>query len=590
MKRSFGLAAVVAIVASVLAACASTNQSAGLQPGSSLAIGESGPLIAVNSAVLAGPNSAQTAYDLAQLTLPAFYSHDANGALVANTEFGTVTRDDSNNVTYTLAGKAKWQDGQVVSPADLAVSWMAATDSKVYTLADGVSTRVGFGSSLRLTALALADKITILANGVKLHFSAPVPNWQTVLPLTVPAHLLGQLALPNAGLSPADAEKKVLDLVTGVTLTHHSEIADAFANAFTLPTDGSALDKAKLFSAGAYRILSATSNKITLTAVPSYAFGPQASVQNLTVNAYASPDDLANAVSAKAIDLSTPVASTATNLAQLQGKAKDAGLTTSVGDSGKEEVALLNYGAGSAFNASTWGGDATKVKAAREGFFKFLPRAGIWSELAGDSSIKKTDSLVFDVGSGDYQTSVERNGSANYQFQDAEASAEAWQAAKFDRTLKIRVVFDANSARGQLEYSQLARLGKLGGFDVENDSSDNPAAVLAGGQWDVYLTEQGRLADDVDALATTVGALTGFQNPAVGSIVSKVASGQNLSKSSAEAKNLDQLLIQNYYGLPIFQLERLTVWSSKLRNYSPNSTNQSVVWGYSNWSVSGKGK
>jgi ABC-type oligopeptide transport system substrate-binding subunit len=154
------------------------------------------------------------------------------------------------------------------------------------------------------------------------------------------------------------------------------------------------------------------------------------------------------------------------------------------------------------------------------------------------------------------------------------------------------VVFDANGPRGQLEYSELARLGKLGGFDIANVSSENPASVLASGQWDVYITDQGRLNADNAALATAVGALTGFQNADVDSLISKGFSkdGKNPVASADAGKALDGLLVKNFYGLPLFQTERLVVWTSKIKGYSASTTNNSVVWGYSNWSVSGKGK
>ncbi|MEY4411478.1 MAG: hypothetical protein RLZ69_1052, partial [Actinomycetota bacterium] len=213
---------------------------------------------------------------------------------------------------------------------------------------------------------------------------------------------------------------------------------------------------------------------------------------------------------------------------------------------------------------------------------------------AGDKSLKKSDSLVFGSADTEYQAAVNQNGSSAYQFQDAESAAEDWQNAKFDRTVKLRVLFDATGPRGQLEYTQLSRLGKLGGFDLENVSSDNPAAVLASGAWDVFITEQGRLAHDLSALGTAVGALTGFQEAAAANIVAlnlpKADGSRSLLDNAVDGKNLDQVLIQSGYGLPLFETSRLVVWSSKLQNYQPTVGNNSVVWGYSNWSVSGKGK
>jgi peptide/nickel transport system substrate-binding protein len=582
LKKSVAFIALAGLLVAALTGCSSSPASQGLVPGTSLTIGEAGPLASLNTQILAAPGSAQAAADIATLTLPSFYSHDASGALVADTDFGAIKPVTSQDFEFTLTGKAKWSDGVAVSPADLAVSWLAATDAQ----------QPGYSSNLRLTSLALANKLSFINGGVRLHFTRPITDWQTVLPLSVPAHQLAKLALPSENLTDDHAVQVIQDIATGANQDHATDVANAFANAFNAPTDGSSYDSGLFLTAGAYKVKSASSSSVVLAADPGYSAGPKASVATVTVSCFNTGDDLANAIDAKQVDLAAPVATTMSNLVQQEGKAKAAGYSTSLGDSGQNEVMLLNYGAGSAFNAATWKNDSKKAQAARQGFFQFVPRAGIWSELAGDKSLSKTDSLVFGSSDSSYQNSVDTNGTSAYQFQDAESSAEGWQAAKFDRTIKIRVVFDANGPRGQLEYSELARLGKLGGFDIANVSSENPASVLASGQWDVYITDQGRLNADNAALATAVGALTGFQNADVDSLISKGFSkdGKNPVASADAGKALDGLLVKNFYGLPLFQTERLVVWTSKIKGYSASTTNNSVVWGYSNWSVSGKGK
>lgn len=593
MKKSLVLVSLAALLVGLLAGCANSNGQQALVPGSSLVIGEAGVCASANPGIVASTGSTTAAQDIAQLTLPAFYSHDAAGALIANTEFGSVKRVTSQDVVYTLTGKAQWSDGVAVTPADLAVSWLAATDNTPSS--DG--TQVGFASALRQTSLALANKAILKADSIRLHFTQPVPDWQTALPLTVPAHLLAQLALPNSGLSTEEAQQVVLDLATGASTSNRGALAQAFATSFNAPAAGK-LPGNLLLSAGAYRFKSFAAGRVQLVANQSYEVGPKAAVESLTVSCFATADELATAVAAKKVDLASPSATTMYSLAQLQSKAKDAGLSTALGDSGQNEVILLNYGKDSAFTAGAWGGDAKQAAAAAESFFKFVPRSGIWSQLAGDSSLKKSDSLVFGSSDSEYQSSVNQNGTNAYQFQDAESSAEGWQKAKFDRTIKLRVLFDATGSRGQLEYSQLSRLGKLGGFDLQNVSSDNVAAVLATGQWDVLVTSLGRLGHDNQALATAVGALTGFQNSAAGKMIALTLANSSRDNAAADtlvvdsvgAKNFDQLLIQSYYGLPLFELSRLVVWSSALQNYQPTVGNNSVVWGYSNWSVSGKGK
>ena len=583
MKKSLAILAVVAVAALSLTGCAmaETSQSAaGIQKGTSLVIGEPGLLTNINAGVYSTPLSEVASSDLALLTLPSFYYKDASGALVANTAFGAVKRDAaSGNVTYTLSGKARWNDGELVSPADLALSYLAATNRD----------QPGFQSSLAQTSLSLADKITVTKSGVVIHYSQPVPNWQTALVLTAPAHLVGAKALGGSS-SVADSTQAIIDAATGVSDSHLTDIEVAFASGFvTNSTDLAADVKAsKLYSAGAYSIQSLSASRAVLNANPSFNAGPLGSAETITLNFYSGPDQLNAAISAKQVDLAKPVASTMSTLAQAKTLASKAGFTTLVADSGANEVILVNHASGSSFDSKTWGAGSAKLATAEKMLFQFLPRAGLRATFASDGSVAPTDSLVFSTGDNNYTASVNANGTSAFAFQSAELTAEEWQAAKFDRTIPLRVLFDANSARGQLEYTRLANLGKLGGFDVQNVSTDTPASVLATGQWDIYIADLPRLSAANDGLATAVGVLGGFQDAKVTALVAKAAA--NVALAPKDQAALDKLLVAGYYGLPLFQLDSLLVSSAKLAKNTLNASNSSVVWGFSNWLVSAKGK
>lgn len=577
----FGLAVIVLAVAT---GCATPPPQSGLVTGSSVIIGESGLLSNLNPGVYGTPGQERAAQDLAELTRPQFYIHDEKGQLAANPNFGSVTRAADGTVTYKLSGKAKWSDGVPVDAADLAVSWLAATDGQA----------PGYSSYLKRTSLALSDKIQLLPDGVKLHFKQPVPNWQTALPVTVPAHVLGKLAFPSASLTDAAAEKLVTDELTAKDNGVNSGLlAAAFTSAFATTTNGTATtsaDENLLLSSGPYNIASATADKVVLVANPNFAAGPKARVEKVILDCFSTPDELAAAVAAKSVDLAAPSPTTASDLSNLASAAKKAGFNTAAGSAGRNEVILFNHASGSAFGSDTWGSNTQQLRAAEQGAFQFMPRAGIWTVLAGTPGLVKSNSLVLATTDPNYGKTIGENGTAAYPFQDAESSVELWQAARFPHTIALRVLFDANSPRGQLEYTQLSRLGKLGGFNVQNISTDNPDAVLASLQWDVYITEQGQLSTDANALSTAIGAMTNFHNTDVDKLVSGSVAGKPLSQDGSAATKLDELLVKNFYGLPLFQLDGLVVWSNNLKNYKPNRGNTAMAWGYSNWSVLAKGK
>lgn len=564
-KIIVSIAATAVLVAS-LAGCSQSATSASFVAGSALVIGESAPLVSANSGIAVASASQIGGNDLAQLTMPAFYSPDASGKLAANTAFGTVKYSGSK-VTFSLAGKAKWSDGEPVSPADLVLSWLAATSPS----------DSGFSSQLSATSLAQTSNPVISNNSLSLTLKAPVPNWQTMLPITVPAHIIGQAAF---GLNtPAAADARILAAAAG---SHPGDVAK-------LGAAYAAVGVEQKITAGAYSVVSESSSSAKLKANPNFAFGPKPTVANLTINFYNSTDNLVSAIVSKKVDLASPVETISQTYPQLLSAAKASGLNYTAGDSGNNEVMLLNQAPSSSFSVQGAGGPK-KSAIAQSAFFLFAPRAGIYSSLLPGSALKRTDSLVFGSADTNYSAATAQNGLANFKFQNGEASYELWATGGFSRTIPVRVLFDSNNPRAQLEYSQLAQWDKTSGFTIENVSSANPASVLATGQWDLYLTDQGRLGTNLDALATASGAVTGFSVAAVNTIVAKIASQASFAQSDVELKNLDQLLIQNHYGLPLFELPGIEVYSKKLAGFASNSPTVQVTWGYSNWSVSASGK
>ena len=570
MNKVFSSLAAIALVAGALSGCSQIAGTPAFVPGSSITIGESGPLVSANSGVAAATASEVAARDLAQLTMPAFYTPDASGKLAANTDFGTVNYSGSK-VTFTLSGKAKWSDGVAVSPADLALSWMAAVNSPAAGKADN-----GFNSNLAGTTLALGGSPVLTEKSFSLTFKQPVVDWQTMLPITVPAHLVVNAAF---GISDASAaQAKLAELIANGKDWDIRKVGAAYA----------AIGADQKVTAGAYKIASASSSILKLTANKDFAWGPKPTVATVYINCYQSTDELLTAISAKKVDLAAPVESPSQPYPQILNALKSSGLELNEGDSGKSEVLLLNHADSSVFSVKGAGGPK-KAAAAKQAFFQFAPRNGIWNILLPGSALKRSNSLVFGSAQGDYSDSAANNGTANYKFQDGEASQELWAKSGFDRTIPVRVLFDSNSPRGQLEYTQLQQFGKVSGFTFKNVSTDAPAKVLASGEWDLYIADLASLSTSRTALATATGSLSGFNAPAVNSLVSKLAKQEDIASQGNDLKILDKQLVAGHYGLPLLELPGVVAHSKKFNSFAGNSSMTQVTYGYSNWSVSASG-
>jgi peptide/nickel transport system substrate-binding protein len=563
--------ATFAVLAGALAGCSQVTGTASFVPGSSITIGESGELISANSGVATTTASQIAARDLAQLTMPAFFSPDAAGNLTANTDFGTVNYSGSK-VTFTLTGKAKWSDGVPVSPADLALSWMAAVNSPATGKADN-----GFNSNLVATSLALGSNPVLTEKSFSLSFSQPVVDWQTMLPITVPAHLVVNAAF---GISDASAaQAKLAELIANGKDWDVRKVGAAYA----------AIGADQKVTAGAYKIASASSSVLKLTANKDFAWGPKPTVATVFINCYQSTDELLTAIAAKKVDLAAPVESPSQPYPQILNALKSSGLELSEGDAGKSEILLLNHSDASVFSVKGAGGPK-KSAAAQQAFFQFAPRTGIWNILLPGSALKRSNSLVFGSAQGDYSDSAANNGTANFKFQDGEASQELWAKSGFDRTIPVRVLFDSNNPRGQLEYTQLQQFGKVSGFTFKNVSTDTPSKVLASGEWDLFIADLERPSASRVGLATAVGSLAGFNEPSTNALVSKLAKQKDLSSQGTDLKILDKKLVAGHYGLPLFELPGVVVHSKKFSSFAGNSSMTQVTYGYSNWSVSASGK
>jgi ABC-type oligopeptide transport system substrate-binding subunit len=577
-----------------------------LVPGSSLSIGESGILSNLNSAVGGAGASMRASADIAALTMPAFYTPDASGALVANTDFGTVKTGPNNTVTFTLTGKASWSDGEKVSIADLALSYLeatrspalqalvsgtaASTNSKV-PVTDPTAGPAYFGRALAGTSLGYATSAVASANSLTVTFAHPVEDFKTVLPITQAAHLVGKLALASPAATAADGEALVLAALKDPSESagNWPKVAAVYGSSFAPDPTSGAFDAKTFVTAGPYLITKANSRKVLLKANPAFSWGPKATIQNVALNCYNNTDELLSALTAGSVDLASPGSTSAQTLSAELTSLKGKGLQVTSGGSTDQEVIVLNQSQAAAFDSAAYGNDTKKSLAVAQAFFAFMPRSGIWNDLLGSTGLTKSDSLALQPGSPNYASATQQNGTKNYQFQNAELSQQIWKKAGFSRTVKVRVLFDSANPRGQLEYTRLAAWSVLGGLTIENVSNQDPTQVLASGGWDAYITTIPALQSSESAMGGLL-ALSGIKDSSIDALLQKLAKSKNPAQESATLVALDQALIGKYVALPIFELPKIVVNSKRMVGYKANLANESVTTGYSNWVVKATSK
>ena len=566
---SFWLKKTASVVASLALAFSSagctTKTQVSFEAGSKLVLGEQALLQNLNSGVATDLAGERVSADLAYLTMPSFFSRDAQGNLVANQDFGTARVISATTVEYQLTGKAKWSDGVEVSGQDLNLSVLAANG--VY---DPVN-QTGFNSSLRLTSLAQAHVAKVSATAITLEYKRIPADWQTNLVVTAAAHLVN----PN-GADPAT----------------DPSVAQNFNNATAFLKDGAAqkVEAKNLVTAGAYKISGASATQVTLVHNPDFTWGPAATIDKLTIRYFDGAQSLLAAIKAGQVDLAQPQETSDTAWSAITAVTDKSNGSQTSGIGPFNEFALMNHSAGSTFSAATYNGDETKARLLGDGFMHFIPRAGIYATLLSGSSLNKTDSFVFAYGTSDYSSAVQQNGTDKLQFQNAELAQEDWKQAGFARTLKVRVLFDSANPRAQLEYSQLAQWAKVSGFTLENVSTQNVPAVLASGLWDLYIADLPRLSLDASSISALSGSLNGLDVAAVQALVNKIVKSPDLAKQAKTLSALDHQLVSAHTGLPLFEIPSMIFTSKKLSKFKPTLNQQFATWGYPYWSVSTSSK
>jgi ABC-type oligopeptide transport system substrate-binding subunit len=526
--------------------------------------------------------------------------------LVANTDFGTVKTGPNNTVTFTLAGKASWTDGETVSVADLALSYLEATQSAAVqanpssavageapgaSATDPAAGPVLYGKALASSSLGFATGAQATSNSLTITFAHPVEDFKTVLPLTAAAHVIGKLALANPAATAADGEALVLAALKDPSAQagNWQKIAAVYGSAFAANATNGRFDTKTFATAGPYLVTKATNSKVSLKANPAFSWGSKATIQNVTLQCFNSTDELLTALTNGEVDLSSPGSTSAQTLASELAALKNSGLQVASGDSTDQEVVVLNHGHGAAFDPAAYGNDSKKSLAVAQSFFAFMPRAGIWNDLIGTTGVIKSDSLALLPGSANYASAIQQNGTKDFQFQNAELSQQIWKSAGFTRTVKIRVLFDSANPRGQLAYTRLAAWSVLGGVTIQNVSAQDPAQVLSSGAWDVYLTTIPAIQNNPASLGRYL-ALSGVNEPSIDALAKKLAISKSPENDSSTLVGLDQELIGKYVALPIFQLPKIVVNSKRMVGYKANLSNESVTTGYSNWVVKATSK
>ena len=591
MKRALSLLASAALMVSLAASLTGCSTTSGLVAGSTVNLGELGSSLSLNTDVASADASGTAVTELSSLTCANFYSIDEKGELSPNLSFGSVTVTKSNpfTVKYLLTDKAQWSDGEAISATDLLLSWAAATN---FGGAKFGSARFGGGLSQSSGVPKIGDKNQSLT----IEFARPVADYKTALSVAVAAHTLAKTAFPSEKLDSKAASDRVLAAIQSANPSDLKSLAKSYRLVFLIKSNF-VFSKDLGVSSGAYEIVDANSGAISLKATQSNVTMPGARAENIKMALYSSPLAMVADLKSGKLDLASVVPTETESNADITAALKGAtasGVSTSLVGTSSVEALIFNQSAGSSFATTSYGAKDSAVAKAkalsiRLAFENIVSIPKIQVLIRAFEPIQDAKSFVFTSDSSYYQSTIQDSGILAYQFADGQKAYNAMH--KLSRSVPVRVLFDSNNPRAQIEYSTLAEKAHDAGFGLSNVSSSDPAATLLSGQYDVYLSPIRVVGGVGLSLEKALAGLGSENTPTdikIGDYLSKIATSTDSVSRASWLKKIDGELVAEGFGLPMYQLPTIVASSKKFAKTPILVDGSSLTAGYATWNLTAK--
>lgn len=512
MRRARLLVAVAA--ASLLLTGCGASLPPSVVEGSEVAVGWQGELTSVNAASREGATAANL--DVAAATRAQFASIANDGTLAPNTDLGEVeiVDDEPFTVRYDLADDVMWSDSVPLDAADLLLAWAAGSNALA---PEGFDAEAALDDAGELTVpdgvawfdvadpggLALADglpEVDEFARAIEVPLTASVADWQTMLDLAVPAHVVGRLAL---GIEdPMEAKQAVLEAIRIGDPERLAAIAAAWSTGFELSASP---DAGLLVSSGPYVVDAADEGGVTLVVNRRYT-GTTPTIE--TVELAALPADRLLTAVGSDVDV-VEVVPTEENWEAVRDLTRDDFVMTAT-QTGTIWTLQLRGDRG-----------VLQSTLARQSLLHAIPRSDVVAAATGawSAEMSSTDSVLFPTGSDGYSISLQDSGfGARWGTSDAEVAAVERDQAGVQPGTAVCVVYDRDEPYAVRAFQALSAGIAESGWAVTDCGADDLDARIAEGGWDAVIAAVPLPTSAAEAAAQwgTGGAanLTGIGDPA----------------------------------------------------------------------------
>ena len=571
--------AAAAAVAIALSACTGTPpapEESSAAPtaieGGNVTVLEAAPFTSFNAASVTGQTATNTKIDAA--THSGFNTVDSDLKIVKNEQFGTYekVKDNPLTVKYTINDGVQWSDGAPVTADDLMLQWAALSGwfndailDKNFSVTSGTAY---FHSAGDHSALAQTERPVIGDDGksLTLTYTTPFSDWETALGSTVsiPAHIVAV----RAGLADAPALSSALQSVKKGDPSKQVQpdptlrkVADFWNTGFdtrSMPNPSLAL------SNGPYLVKGITADQeLVLTRNADYAWGEIPKLDTLTVKYESDTDKQIAALQAGTADVIS-LGATQISAARISalGALKDDGVQLQQGQGLGFDQVVLNFRG------------VLAPPDLRQAFLHTVPRQEIIDEVAqpllagadAETAAEVLNSFVFRPVQTPYRESSGSNGTK--EFAPDKVDTEGIEQAKElldGATPTVRILYNQDDPERVAQYQLIADSAAKAGFTV-TDAGKNAkewVAALKSGAFEVALygwTSNPAGSVQVPQIFRTGAAsnFNNFSNTVVDQLTEQLAGEPDAAKQDALKMQIDKLVVEAGYGLPLFQRTTLS--------------------------------
>jgi peptide/nickel transport system substrate-binding protein len=590
--------AALAVGALALSACTPTPGGSGeeIVEGSSITVAWNQPFYSANGSTSFGNATANN--NINYMTYGGFNFYDATPELQQDESFGTyeLVSEDPLQVQYTINEGVQWSDGVPVDSADMMLNWAALSgfyNTEEFDPAEFQDPETGefttefpedtvfFDSGASPTeGLGLVQEVPEVnedGRGVQLNYSSFYVDWELAFQAGLPAHVIGQQAL---GIEdPQEAKDAVVAAIQDGDTADLAAIADFWNTGFNfteMPEDESVL-----VASGPYQITDFVLNDyITLSANENYVGDHQPQVEQVTVRFITDPLAAVQALQNGDVDVIAPQA-TADVRQQLDSLD---GVTVQYGDDATYEHVDLQ------FDQSRNPGVFSTLEA-RQSFLHTIPRQEIVDTLIVPLNPEATirDSAVFLPGAEGYDESVANSGVDAYAEVDIEQAIALREQAGLAEGTEVCLLFASTNPRRVQEFQLMQQSAALAGWNLTDCSSPEWGGLLGTpGAYDASLfgwqsTSLGVAAAGPNFSTDGINNMSFYSNEEMDAVIADLNGEADPAEQLRLQQEIDRILIEDAFGLTIFQFPAVAAWSDRITGLDPAPLAPTIFWNIWDW-------